>query len=87
MEYELPKQIKQVKSLVLIGGGLESEMLVVGWIGQLFETVEFKHLRLPPLYILLWIALWFSQEDLHCFDDWGYEHFVIAVKDLIHPIF
>ena len=87
-EYKMAMPIQGLRTLVAIGGGLESEMLVVGWIKQLFEQKEFKHMRLPPLYILQWIAIWFSEEDLHCFDNWGQNyHFVIAVKDIVASVF
>ena len=44
--------------MILMGGEIEDELLVIGWIKQLFETKEFKKILLPPMYIMKMIGLW-----------------------------
>ena len=51
--------------IVLMGGEIEHELLVIGWIKKLFKTTEFKDLSLPPMYIMKMIGLWYNQEELH----------------------
>ena len=51
--------------ILLLGGEIEHELLVIGWIKKLFETKEFENLTLPPMYILKMIGLWYNQEELH----------------------
>ena len=50
---------------VSMGGGIENELLTIGWIKQCFKTKEFKNLILPPMYIMKMIGSWYNQEEVH----------------------
>eukprot|EP01084_Bolivina_argentea_P061211 111874_1 len=71
----------------VIMGGIKDEILVVGWIKYLFKTLIFKHLQLPPTYIVKLISQWYNQETLHWFE-WGaslrkgQKHFCIDIKHI-----
>ena len=46
-------------------GGIKDELLVIGWIKELFKTLEFKELALPPMYILQLIVVRYNEEEIH----------------------
>ena len=46
-------------------GGIKDEYLVVGWIKELFKTLKFKDLTLPPMYIMQLIAIRYNEEEIH----------------------
>ena len=43
---------KGVDGIVCSGGGLRSEMAVIGWTKRLYGRKEFNNLQMPPLYLL-----------------------------------
>ena len=62
----LPYTAGAVKpSLFRMGNGLKIEKLVIGWTKRLFGENEFKHLALPPLYLLQLISHWVLMEEIH----------------------
>ena len=69
---------------IAITGGIMDEILVIGYIKQLFKTKEFVHIQLPPFYIMQMIAGWYGIEMLHwmTYNDGRKEkkHFAISVK-------
>ena len=76
--------------IVRSGHKLEQEMLVIGWIKSLFRSNDFKHLRVPPVYILQLIARWYNQEMLHWLErnceDTENEHYMISIKHILSSI-
>ena len=78
--------LKRLHSLVRIGGGLQSELLVIGWIRNLFKKPEFCQLQLPPVYIMKWICSWAIQQDLHFISENSSEHFAIKMKDILESV-
>ena len=46
---------------------VKCEILIIGWIKELFKTKEFKDLILPPIYLLKMISSWYDEEVLHWF--------------------
>ena len=65
------------------GGGIEDEMLTFGWIKQLFQTSVFQHMKLPPLYIMKFILMWYSRELIHLIHDNTNSHFAIELKHIL----
>ena len=51
----------------VILGGSKDEMLTDGWIKELFKLQQFKHLLLPPTYLIKMISQWYNQPMLHLF--------------------
>ena len=47
------------------GGGIQDEILVCGWIKSLFKQLIFKHLQLPPIYIIKIICNFYGTELIH----------------------
>ena len=62
----------------VILGGPKDEMLTDGWIKELFKLQQFKHLSLPPTYLIKMISQWYSQPMLHLF--YGKPHCKIIAK-------
>ena len=52
--------------VISIGGGNENELLVIGWIKNLFKT-HFMNMPLPPMYLMKSLASWYKQETIHWF--------------------
>ena len=74
--------------IVLRGGGVENEMLVIGWIRCLFKEGEFKNIQFLPMYLMKLICSWYSQEEVHWMGG-GYknnEHFVINVRHILNHL-
>ena len=79
-------------SNIVMTGGIKDEYLVVGWIKELFKTLEFKQLALPPMYIMELIAKWYNEEEVH----WvrmvygegynGNSHFAIGLKHIVSSL-
>ena len=67
--------------IILMGGEIEDELLVIGWIKQLFKTKEFKDLSLPPIYIMKIIGLWYNQEELHWIG--RKQHYVVGLNHIL----
>ena len=67
--------------LVTLGGGIQDELLVIGWIKDLFKTINFKHLSLPPMYLIKLIQSWYNQEMIHWLQP--QEHYSIKLKDVL----
>lgn len=63
-------------------GGIKDEMLIFGWIKQLFQQSQFQEMVLPPVYIIKLLMKWYSAELIH-FICGGTTHFCIAVKHLL----
>ena len=75
--------------MVRTGGGLQDEMLVVGWTRHCFATCAFAELELPPLYIMQLIGQWYCQEELHWIRDAvgvQREHFAIKLKHILRSL-
>ena len=64
-------------------GGINGEMLVVGWIRAEFESAVLRHLDLPPKYIIQMIAKWHSEESIHFIGTRGGDHVAIKLKHLL----
>ena len=69
-------------SLFGMGNALKIEKLVIGWTKRLFGEKEFKHLALPPLYLLQLISHWVLMEEIHWIrvQDNKLMHYAIATK-------
>ena len=81
---------KGVDGIVCLGGGLWSDMVVIGWTKRLYGRKEFKKLQMPPLYLLQMIAHWLSTEELHYIrhreEDSPAMHFVISMERILASI-
>ncbi len=76
--------------IVRSGHGKKDELLVIGFIKSLFGSNDFKDLRVPPVYIMQLIAIWYNQEMLH-WVEWNRkgeenEHYMISMKRVISSI-
>ena len=72
---------KGICDLVRFGGGIQDELLVIGWIKDLFKTTDFKHLSLPPMYLMKMIQSWYNQEMIHWLQK--NEHYAIKLKYIL----
>ncbi len=75
--------------MLCIGGTIRHEMLVFGWIKQLFKTVKFQDLQLPPFYIINEIVLCYNQEEIHWIGTEDFtlnKHFVINMKTVLSTV-
>ena len=71
------------------GGGLQDEILVIGWIKQEFKKNDFNDLLLPPMYIMQMIALWYNQEMIHWVCGDGEQekyHYCIKLKHILSSL-
>ena len=53
---------------------------------MLFAKKEFKGLRLPPIYILKIISLWYNQEEIHWIQNntqGNNDHYVLSVRHIL----
>ena len=88
-KYKLKKcKIKTPKPgrCMLVQMNVRYEILVIGWIKELFKTKEFKDLILPPIYLLKMISSWYDEEVLHWFgkeQNDVYNHQKIALKYIL----
>ena len=48
-----------------VGGSVKNELLINGWIKELFKDMKFNDLSLPPMYIIQLIEKWYDQEEIH----------------------
>ena len=55
----------RIVNMVRTGGGIQDEILVYGWIKKLFQNSKFKHIQLPPDYIMKLILKWYCIELIH----------------------
>ena len=75
---------------------LNDERIVIGYIEQLFKSKQFKnsaHNRisciLPPVYIMRYIAKWYSEETIHWVTkyrqnvDKTKKHFAVSLKYIL----
>ena len=69
--------------LMTIAGGLKDNILVVGWIKSIFQTAEFQHISLPPMYLMELINKWYSNEELHWIDICSKRHFTIKMEYVV----
>ena len=80
---------KGVDGILSLGGGLWSEMVVIGWAGakRLYGRQEFKNLQMPSLHLLQMIAYCLSIEELHYIrrpeEDSPAMHFVPSMKRIV----
>ena len=69
-ETKLPKISDKLKcyyiNMTIMGGPMD-ETITDGWIKKLFRTSSFKHLNLPPKYLIKLISKWYDQPMLHIF--------------------
>ena len=65
-------------------GGIENELLVIGWIKRLFKTKEFKNLVLPPMYLMKIVLLWYGQEMIHWFGQ--RTHYAIELRHILSSL-
>ena len=72
---------------VVRSGGVDSkdEILVIGFIKQCFKMKEFKHLQVPPVYIMILIANRYSAEMIHWLKD--NNHYGIYLKDILLSLY
>eukprot|EP01083_Nonionella_stella_P019754 54826_1 len=74
----------------LITGGWKDEILVIGYIKQLFMSTEFEDLRMPPIYLMKLISSWYVEEMIHLieFNDGSMEreHVAIHVKNILSSL-
>ena len=73
-------------SIILMGGAIEDELLVIGWIKRLFKTKEFKHLSLPPMYLMKAMCLWYDQEEIHRFKHSDKSHHVMKLDHILSSL-
>ena len=66
------------------GDDSKDEILVIGFIRQCFESTEFDHLQLPPVYLMMIIVNKYSAEMVHWFQ--GTEHRGIYLKDILRSL-
>ena len=73
----------------IIAMDVKCEILIIGWIKELFRTKEFKDLILPPIYLLKMIALWHNEQMIHWFDEINAMIFVIIKihLNIFYPIY
>ena len=73
---------------IIGSGGIKDEILVIGWIKELFKTSEFKVLSLPPMYIMKWVSLWYNQEMVHFLDlnTCEHNHYCIKLKHILNSL-
>ena len=92
-QYKLKKSlIKPPKTgrcnILLRGGGIEHEMLVIAWIKQLFKEKEFTHLPLPPMHLMKLICSWYVQKEIHWIGcgNKDNEHFAINTRHILSDL-
>ena len=75
-------------NILIRGGEIEHEMLVIAWIADLFKREKFKHLELLPVYLMKLICSWYIQEEIHWIgaDYTKNEHFVINAKYIFNNL-
>lgn len=67
-------------------GGLKDEILVIGWIKSLFQSVQFQSMEPPPVYLMRSIAAWYSQEEIHWIGKYTARHFIINIKQILSSL-
>merc|ERR1712176_863087 len=69
-------------SLLRTGHGARDNLLVIGWIRELFGTSDFEQFELPPLHVMEGIVPWYAMEIIHVIEDNG-GHFSVALQDVM----
>ena len=65
-------------------GGLRDEILVMGWIKKRFRA--YKGMPLPPKHLMVLIAIWYSQEEIHWIGKYSKLHFAVNVKHILSSL-
>merc|ERR1712087_702925 len=72
-------------ALLRTGHGARDDLLVIGWIRELFATSDFDNFELPPLHIMQMMVPWYSMEMIHVIEDNG-GHYVVALQDVMQSM-
>ena len=72
-----------IHNIVITGGGIKNEILVIGWIKKLYESLDSKDLVLPPMDIIKLIVDAYTLEEIQWIKREGNEHYVIALNDIL----
>ena len=71
-------------------GGVQHELLVMGYIRLLYESAEFKNSKkkskLCPIDLQKLIIKAFSEEEIHCIGDKENVHYAICVNDILSSL-
>ena len=67
-------------------GGQKDEMLVFGWIKSLFASTGYKHMKEPSYDLKKLISVWYSQEEVHWYNDCYGQHMTIQVNQLVSSL-
>ena len=84
----------ELTSIVATGGGKHNEILIFGWVRNLFSNFSFNDVIFPPSYIIKFIMKWYSIELIHFIHDpfmpgppythqYFYIHQAVNVKDIL----
>ena len=82
------KKILPTTGIVTTGGGKNDELLIFGWIRNLFSKLSFNDVIFPPSYIIKFIMKWYSIELIHFIHDPGpfknfHTHYAVNVKHIL----
>ena len=74
-----------------LGGEINNELLVIGWIRNLFKIKQFNNLIIPPMHIMKMIKNWYDQEMIHWlwkgqYIDQKYQHYAINCKYILSSL-